>query len=165
MVWEDSATISKAMSASSQVPFKRTELLDKFYIKTRHTQSIIFVWCKVSWKYIKLTVRECLAWLPRSSAFHYLFNYNQIERLLKKKKITVVLKEAWHTNDFIASQVENAVIFYFFGINLFSFSNVVINPECVFCRLSLLSYSLLSLEEVFPIQFSIIGTNLYFLLF
>lgn len=85
-VWEDSATISKAMPASTRAPFKRAELLDKFYIKTRHTQSIIFVWCKVSWKYIKLTVRECLAWLPRSSAFHYLFNYNQIERLLKKKK-------------------------------------------------------------------------------
>lgn len=62
----------------------------------------------------------------------------------------MVLKEARHTNDFIASQVENAVIFYFFGRNLFSFSNVVINPECVFCRLSLPSYSLLSLEEVFP---------------
>lgn len=31
----------------------------------------------------------------------------------RKKKITVVLKEAWHTNNFIALQVENTVIFLF----------------------------------------------------
>jgi hypothetical protein len=30
-----------------------------------------------------------------------------------RKKITVVLKEAWHTNNLIALQVENAVMFLF----------------------------------------------------
>lgn len=78
---------------------------------TRHTHSIIFVRCKVSWKYIKLT-ENVLQGFPEAMLFHYIFNYNQIEQLLGKK-ITAVLKEAWHTNNFIALQVENAVISLF----------------------------------------------------
>lgn len=30
----------------------------------------------------------------------------------REKNITVVLKDAWHTNRYIASQVENTVVFF-----------------------------------------------------
>lgn len=105
---------------------------------------------------------------PEALLFHYIFNYNQIERLLERKKNAVVLKEAWHTNNFIALQVENAVIFLFLW------------EQCIFifyccdkCRTSFLEsasgrcHPSTFVDRAYPgrgfsVPFSVIGNNLVF---
>lgn len=61
----------------------------------------------------------------------YLITIKSNDFYVLKKKTIVILKEAWHTNNFIASQVKNAVIFLFLREKCILISDAVVSRSCL----------------------------------